>query len=142
MGYNTKFSGALKLSRKLTFQEAAVLLEANEDPDCIVGPHPGSYMQWVPCESLDHIVYDGNEKFYEYLPWMEWLLMRLKELGITANGEIRWSGEDVDDIGTILVIDSVMTSTPGNETSRSPSLAPLTLNHLRAMALDAFKAIG
>ena len=35
MGYDTKFSGALKLSRALTLPEAAFILEVNEDPDTI-----------------------------------------------------------------------------------------------------------
>lgn len=74
MGYTTKFKGAITLSRPLTFGEARKLLEFHDDPDIIAGQHPGSYLQWVPTESLDGIVWDGGEKFYEYTEWMQWLV--------------------------------------------------------------------
>lgn len=138
MGYNTKFSGALKLSRALALTEAAVILEANEDPDTITGPHPSSYMQWVPSETLDHIVYDGNEKFYNYVEWLQWLLDHLITFGVTANGTLYWSGEDVDDTGTIEVVESVVTVNE-RESSARDSHTPLTLQALQAMALAALK---
>ena len=138
MGYNTKFSGALKLSRTLTLPEAAVILEANEDPDTIKGPRPKSYMQWVPSETLDHIVYDGNEKFYNYVEWLQWLLDHLTTFGVTANGTLYWSGEDADDTGTIEVVESVVTVNERESSARDPH-KPLTLQALQAMALAALK---
>ena len=139
MGYDTKFSGAVKLSRALTIAEASVILEANYDPDSIQGEHPRSYMQWVPTQSLDHIVYDGNEKFYEYVDWMKWLVNYLKSIGITADGEIDWSGERAGDTGTIVVANSEVT-VRDHKTPARGSHKPLTLSGLQAMALDALKA--
>ena len=139
MGYNTNFSGAVKLSRALTIAEALVILEANNDPDSIQGEHPRSYMQWVPAQSLDHIVYDGNEKFYEYVDWMKWLVNYLKGIGITADGEIDWSGEQAGDTGTIVVANSEV-AVRDHETPARGSHKPLTLRGLQAMALDALKA--
>ena len=139
MGYDTKFSGAVKLSRALTIAEASVILEANDDPDSIQGEHPRSYMQWVPTQSLDHIVYDGNEKFYEYVDWMKWLVNYLKGIGITADGEIDWSGDQAGDTGTIVVANSEVT-VRDHKTPARGSHKPLTLSGLQAMALDALKA--
>ena len=139
MGYDTKFSGAVKLSRALTIAEASVILEANNDPDSIQGEHPRSYMQWVPTQSLDHIVYDGNEKFYEYVDWMKWLVNYLKGIGITADGEIDWSGDQAGDTGTIVVANSEVTVRVHKTPARG-SHKPLTLSGLQAMALDALKA--
>ena len=139
MGYDTKFSGAVKLSRALTIAEASAILEANNDPDSIQGEHPRSYMQWVPTQSLDHIVYDGNEKFYEYVDWMKWLVNYLKGIGITADGEIDWSGDQAGDTGTIVVANSEVT-VRDHKTPARGSHKPLTLSGLRAMALDALKA--
>ena len=139
MGYDTKFSGAVKLSRALTIAEASVILEANDDPDSIQGEHPRSYMQWVPTQSLDHIVYDGNEKFDEYVDWMKWLVNYLKGIGITADGEIDWSGEQAGDTGTIVVANSEVT-VRDHKTPARGSHKPLTLSGLQAMALDALKA--
>ena len=138
MGYDTKFSGALKLSRALTLPEAAFILEANADPDTIpTGDRPArSYMQWVPSEALDHIVYDGNEKFYDYVPWLTWLLAHLKSLGVTATGTLHWSGESASDTGTIEVVESVVTVNE-RESSARDSHTPLTRQALHAMALAA-----
>ena len=140
MGYDTKFSGALKLSRALTLPEAAFILEANEDPDTIpTGDRQArSYMQWVPSETLDHIVYDGNEKFYDYVPWLTWLLAHLKSLGVTATGTLHWSGESASDTGTIDVLDSDITVRSRKSPAGDPH-KPLTLQDLQAMALAALK---
>lgn len=135
MGYDTKFSGALSLSRSLTIAEAKVLLEANEDTDTIQGDHPGSYMQWVPTQSLDGIVYDGNEKFYEYGEWMMWLLTHLATLGILASGDILWQGESVGDAGILSVKDNVLKVIKGAKVQPGKG-APLTLDGLARMALD------
>jgi hypothetical protein len=135
MGYNTKFSGALQLSRPLTIAEAKVILEANQDPDTINEPHPKSYMQWVPTHSLDEIVYDGNEKFYEYDKWLVWLLAHLDALGVTASGEIFWQGESVGDAGTLSVKDGVLTVAK-SQGSKSGAAKPLTLDDLARIALE------
>ena len=105
MGYTTKFTGCINLSRALTLKEAKELLEiANLDraeARKITGTD--AYLQWVPTETLDGIVWDGNEKFYEYVPLLRWLCGWLKERGIEANGELLWAGDETDDRGRIAV---------------------------------------
>lgn len=135
MGHTTKFRGTLQLSRALTLAEAKKLLEFNEDPDLIEGSHPDSYMQWVPTESLDGIVWDGNEKFYNYTEWMQWLLLWLGDRGVTASGELLWSGEEVGDVGVLSVLNGVATANRGPKQS-SRSGTPLSLARLGEMALD------
>lgn len=136
MGYTTKFSGSIQLSRKLTMAEAKQILEANDDPENIPGEKPSrSYMQWVPTEELDHIVWDGGEKFYDYSQWLTWLCNLMKTWGISANGTLGWSGEETGDHGIIEVRDSVVTATP-NATKPIGHGAPLTLSALQAMALE------
>lgn len=139
MGYNTKFSGSLKLSRKLTIAEAKMFLEANEDPGQIKGDKPLSYMQWVPSESLESIVYDGHEKFYYYDKWMEWVLKKLIELGVVANGSIAWSGESAIDTGVLIVENNVLTVSKNKAGSNSPE-RPLTLERLGKIALEMVTA--
>ena len=138
MGYTTIFTGAIALSRPLSFSEAKQLLEYSDEPDNIPLPHPESYLQWVPSETLDHIVWDGGEKFYNYVEWMKWLCAWLASIGITASGAVHWSGEDASDQGEILVLDSeVMEKTKqigGNKRK------PLSLSGLERMALE--QAIG
>ena len=135
MGYTTKFTGALQLSRALTLAEANQILEASEDPDTIQGEKPvRSYMQWVPTESLDQIVWDGGEKFYDYTAWMQWMCGLLASWGVSANGTVFWSGEDADDTGTIDVTHNAVTETRG-KTVAEGSGKPLTMQALQAMAL-------
>lgn len=140
MGYTTKFTGAISLSRKLTFAEAKEILEANEDSD--VTEHlfgMKHYLQWVPTESLDAIVWDGQEKFYEYAKLLEalcnWLVMR----GVESSGELLWAGESADDRGTITVVDSVVSVVSG-KAAKAKSGRPLTLSKLAEMALEQVTA--
>jgi hypothetical protein len=134
MGRTTKFKGALTLSRALTLSEAKQLLEFNEDPDTIEGTHPDSYMQWVPTETLDGIVWDGVEKFYNYTEWMQWLVQWLKACDIDAGGELLWSGEDAGDVGVITVAGGLVTADSGRKKGVA-SGKPLTLAALGEIAL-------
>lgn len=134
MGYTTKFSGAIKLSRPLTMAEAKQILEFNDDPDTIPLPHPNSYMQWVPGQTLDSIGWDGGEKFYEYEAWLQWLVNWLKERGIEAVGTIYWSGEESTDTGILNVIYGVVTAQSGGH--KPAGFKPMTLRALADLALE------
>lgn len=135
MGYTTKFIGAIKLSRALTMGEAKQILEDHEDSDSIEGDKPArSYMQWVPTETLDQIVWDGEEKFYDYETWMQWICNLLKSWCIQSNGQLRWSGESTGDTGTLIVQDGVV-SIKSDDAPETTSYRPLTMRGLQAMAL-------
>lgn len=139
MGYTTTFSGVVRLSRPLTFAEAKTMLEFNEDPDRITTTtkKPSrSYMQWVPTKSLDGIVWDGQEKFYDYTEWLIWLCEWLAERSITADGELTWSGEDRSDYGEIVVSANIVRSIPKPLKRPNDSAEPITLDDLARMALE------
>lgn len=135
MGYTTAFSGSIKLSRKLTIAEARDWMKLTLD-----GGHDGpveklSYLQWVPTESLDALVWDGNEKFYHYDDLLKWILGWLKNIGVTGNGVLVWSGEEIGDTGQIFVHDSEVKIVK-HETEAGPSGKPLTTRRLGEMALE------
>lgn len=138
MGYTTKFIGHINLTRKLTMAEARQLLEFNEDPDRIEDTeHPTrSYLQWVPSETLDALVWDEGEKFYDYEQWLQWILRWLADRGVRASGQLDWRGEDGSDIGRITVADSAVTVEKGAATAPSGH-KPMTLSKLALLALDA-----
>ena len=138
MGYTTKFIGHLALTRKLTMAEARQLLEFNEDPDRIQDNErpTRSYLQWVPSETLDALVWDQNEKFYDYEQWLQWILRWLADRGVRANGQLDWRGESGDDIGRITVADSAVTAERGS-TAAASGHRPMTLSKLALLALDA-----
>jgi hypothetical protein len=135
MGYTTEFTGAINLSRKLTMAEAKELLEIAEGDGAEKVTGIDAYFQWVPANTLEHIVWDGNEKFYKYVEQLGWLCEWLGRRGISANGKLYWQGEETGDTGTLTVMENVIAVRANVKPSgRNPS--PLTLRELGAMALE------
>lgn len=135
MGYTTEFTGNIRLGRKLTMAEAKELLEiaASDKSEKITGIR--AYFQWVPADTMEHIVWDGNEKFYEYVPQLKWLCGWLLERGIAANGELYWSGEETGDTGTITVTGNIV-SVAEHAKPAGKDPRPLSLDDLGKIALD------
>ena len=72
---------------------------------------PGLWCQWTPTEDRTAIVWDGGEKFYEYIEWLEYIVKNfIKPWGYKLNGRVHWVGQDSDDSGVIRVIDNVVES--------------------------------
>lgn len=72
---------------------------------------PGLWCQWIPTDEGTEIVWDGNEKFYHYTEWLRYIITHfLARWGYTLNGEVLWYGEDRTDMGTIEVVDNVVTA--------------------------------
>ena len=64
---------------------------------------PGLWCQWVPAEDGCGIMWDGGEKFYEYIEWIKYLLDHfIKPWGRTLTGQVEWQGEERDDMGIII----------------------------------------
>jgi hypothetical protein len=75
---------------------------------------PGLWCQWVPTEDDDGIEWNGGEKFYEYVEWLEYLIENfLKPWGYVLNGTVFWYGEDHNDRGKIFVLDNEVNSCEG-----------------------------
>lgn len=74
--------------------------------DCHIPPvnQPGLWCQWIPNEDGTEIEWDGGEKFYEYVEWLEYIIEHfLKPWGYVLNGDVLWYGEDYKDRGCIIV---------------------------------------
>ena len=67
---------------------------------------PGLWCRWCLGEDEQSIEWTGGEKFYEYIPWMIYIVKELEMRDYTLNGSIQWEGEDEDDKGCILVRDN------------------------------------
>lgn len=88
----------------------ASVVEYNDSPT----GQPGLWNHWIPNEEGTAIEWDGGEKFYEYIAWLEYIIKHfLKPWGKTLNGEVEWEGEDSSDIGKIIVEDNVVTAKEG-----------------------------
>lgn len=78
----------------------ASVINHNDPPDT----QPGLWCQWVINEQCDALEWDGGEKFYHYVQWLEYVIERfLDPWGYKLNGIVHWQGEDPSDIGTISV---------------------------------------
>lgn len=70
---------------------------------------PSLWCQWTPSEDLKGIEWNGGEKFYSYVEWLQYIIGHfLKRWGYVLNGEVRWQGEDDEDCGIIVCRDNVV----------------------------------
>lgn len=75
---------------------------------------PGLWCQWIPTTDKMGIQWDGGEKFYDYVEWLAYIVDNfLEPNGYVLNGQVRWQGEDIGDVGVLAVKDNVITSHPG-----------------------------
>ena len=118
MGYSTDFSGQFNLDKPLTAEQKATLVEfaetrhgGNTEVDA---DKPGFWCQWVPNHDGTAIEWDENEKFYNYVEWIEHIIKRFIEpWGLKLNGEVEWWGEERDDIGQIIIENNEVTVKEG-----------------------------
>lgn len=81
------------------------VVDQNEPPT----GQPGLWCQWVPTEDGMGLEWDGGEKFYNFVEWMQYIIDHfLKPWGITVNGEIQWQGEEMGDRGLLIVTNNVV----------------------------------
>jgi hypothetical protein len=90
--------------------EDASVLSHNSPPN----GQPGLWCQWVPYHDGTAILWDGGEKFYNYVEWIEYLIEHfLAPWGYELNGEVYWFGEDRDDNGVICIEKNVVKTKAG-----------------------------
>lgn len=89
---------------------------AGQDEDDSVVDHnsppktqPGLWCQWTVNDHANAIVWDGGEKFYHYVEWLQYIIEKfIKPWGYVLNGRVNWEGEDKGDTGVITVVDNVV----------------------------------
>lgn len=70
---------------------------------------PGLWCQWIPSEDGTAIKWDGGEKFYNYVEWIQYLITHfLIRWGYTLNGEVLWQGEETGDLGKICISNNIV----------------------------------
>ena len=81
------------------------ILEYNAPP---IG-QPGLWCDWVPNKSGTHIKWNGGEKFYYYVEWIEYLIKHfLEPWGYKLNGKVEWQGESPNDRGRIVIESNII----------------------------------
>lgn len=147
MGYTTDFTGQIEVSPPLNDEEIEYLKKFSETRrmSCEQGPYyvdrgglfgqdhedgisnynsppagqPSLWCQWVPTDDGQHIEWNGTEKFYCSVEWMQYLMdhfigptpLAAPELDFlqphTLNGEITAQGEEYDDRWVLKVENNV-----------------------------------
>lgn len=75
---------------------------------------PGLWCQWISNEEGTQIEWDGGEKFYDYVEWLEYLNSKFfAKWGIVLNGEVTWNGESGNDFGKIIAKDGKISTQEG-----------------------------
>jgi len=111
MGYTTEFDGKFKFSKELTMSQYKTLKDFAEQRHGDNLECPSFYCQWVPTDDGKYLEWDGNEKFYSYIEWLEILIEKFfNPWKIKLNGEVTWEGEESGDLGKIVVKNNVVTA--------------------------------
>jgi hypothetical protein len=78
----------------------ASVLDYNVPPE----GQPGLWCEWEPTADGAGIRWNGAEKFYDYVEWLEYLIEHfLRPWGYRLTGEVFWQGERSEDRGVIVV---------------------------------------
>lgn len=118
MGYTTDFAGKFELDRPLNVLQLTTLKDFASEYH---SEGPGGYCQWVPTDDGTGLCWDGNEKFYNYTAWLEFLIEKFfKPWGITLSGSVSWSGEDPGDTGAIYTKDHRVKAVADQVVRREP----------------------
>ena len=68
---------------------------------------PGLWCQWEINEDGTELSWNGGEKFYNYIEWLNYLIKSFfKPWGRKLTGELFWYGEEREDMGKIKVRDN------------------------------------
>ena len=139
MGYDTDFTGRFVLNKKLSTKMHGFLdsfnkirhvkrcmdkygwegeFYVNGDESGVENPNdgppmsqPNEWCQWKPTEDGMGIEWDGNEKFYDYVIWLKYIIVKfLKPNGYILTGTVHYSGEDDYDTGNITVVNNEIVS--------------------------------
>jgi hypothetical protein len=80
--------------------EGSDILNYNSPPK----GQPGLWCKWEPTEDGQGIRWNGVEKFYDYVKWLEYLIENfLAPWGYVLEGEVTWQGEERSDMGKLIV---------------------------------------
>jgi hypothetical protein len=79
------------------------VIDFNEPPTT----QPSLWNKWLPTYDGMGIEWSGEEKFYGYTEWLVYLIHKiLAPNGYVLNGVVEYSGEEMGDVGEIVVVDN------------------------------------
>jgi hypothetical protein len=114
MGYTTRFSGRFTFDKPADAETTLFMREVFDDRGTgRTKGAPDSYCQWEISNDRLHIEWDGEEKFYDYVEWLQWLIdNKFKPAGLTLTGSVQYDGEELEDVGTLSIEDGKVIQRP------------------------------
>ncbi len=104
---------------------------------------PGLWCQWIPTPDGGGIQWNGVEKFYDYIEWLQYLIDNfLKPWGYVLRGEVNWQGEREEDVGMIWVENNVIISPEDAEELLRYAVSPVSVPKFVWDCFNTMKAIG
>jgi hypothetical protein len=86
------------------------VIDSNREPST----QPGLWCQWEPNEDGTKLRWNGTEKFYSYVEWLEYIDTNfLKPWGRKLVGAVSWQGEDSSDYGLLTAGEVGIHALPG-----------------------------
>lgn len=105
-------------------QAKSSVLDDNRPPT----GQPSLYCQWIPTADGRGIKWDGTEKFYRYVEWLQYLIVHfLVRWHYQLNGAVTWQGETLLDQGQIVVIANQIVQPEGAETRLTITTSPISV---------------
>lgn len=93
--------------RKAIFEYDETERKKQEDYNQLADGLPSFYCQWKVSDDRREIVWDGGEKFYGYIQWLEIIIDHFLRPNLyVLNGEMEWQGEDASDTGIFCVCEN------------------------------------
>ena len=78
MGYTTDFRGQFGLDKKLDEETYDFLVKFSETRHDDINT-PNIWCNWRPTDDRKSIEWNGMEKFYNYIEWIEYLIRKVFE---------------------------------------------------------------
>ncbi|WP_293337701.1 hypothetical protein [Microcoleus sp. CAWBG58] len=104
---------------------------------------PGLWCKWIPTADGGGIKWNGMEKFYDYVEWLQYLIDNFIEpWGYLLSGEVNWQGEREEDVGTIWVENNVIISPEDARELLRYAVSPVSVPKVVWDCLQAVEASG
>lgn len=104
---------------------------------------PGLWCQWVPTDDGSGIHWNGMEKFYDYVEWLQYIINNFIEpWGYFLSGEVNWQGEEAADAGAIVVEKNQIISPEGAQELLIYAVSSVSVPKFFWNALEAVVAEG
>lgn len=104
---------------------------------------PGLWCKWVPTADGGGIKWNGAEKFYDYVEWLQYIINNFVEpWGYVLNGEVNWQGENEEDIGMIVVASNQIIFPEGAKELLRYAVSPVSVPKFVWDCLKAVQAAG